>query len=85
MNSKGERIGRILDIESDKTKLSSAVIGDKVAISVDDAVYGRNIIEGEILYTDISMPDVMKFDDVAEELTSDYKEALSEIRKIKGI
>ena len=72
MNSKGERIGRILDIESDKTKLSSAVIGDKVAISVDDAVYGRNIIEGEILYTDISMSDVMKFDDVAEELTADY-------------
>ena len=85
MNSKGERIGRILDIESDKTKLSSAVIGDKVAISVDDAVYGRNIIEGEILYTDISMSDVMKFDDVAEELTADYKEALSEIRRIKGI
>ncbi|EEZ93202.1 MAG: small GTP-binding protein [Candidatus Parvarchaeum acidiphilum ARMAN-4] len=85
INVKGERVGRILDIESDKTKLNRAIIGDKVAISIDDAVYGRNIIDGDILYTDISMPDVMKFDDVAEELTSDYREVLSEIRKIKGI
>jgi translation initiation factor 5B len=85
INVKGERVGRILDIESDKTKLNRAIIGDKVAISIDDAVYGRNIIDGDILYTDISMPDVMKFDDVEEELTSDYREVLSEIRKIKGI
>ncbi|MGC8533061.1 MAG: translation initiation factor IF-2 [Candidatus Parvarchaeum sp.] len=85
INSKGERIGKILEIESDKMKLSKAVKGDKVAISIDDAVYGRSIIDGDILYTDISMPDVMKFDDISAELTDDYKEALSEIRKIKGI
>ncbi|MCL4372841.1 translation initiation factor IF-2 [Candidatus Parvarchaeota archaeon] len=85
INSKGERIGRIIDIESDKVKFKKAVKGDKVAISVDDAVYGRNILEGDILYTDIGMPDVMKFDDISEELTDDYREALSEIRKIKGI
>ncbi|MCL4398710.1 MAG: translation initiation factor IF-2 [Candidatus Parvarchaeota archaeon] len=85
INSKGERIGRILDIESDKTKLGRAVKGDKVAISIDDAVYGRNILEGDMLYTDMSMPDVMKFDDVSAELTEDYKEALSEIRQIKKI
>ncbi|MEM0142786.1 MAG: translation initiation factor IF-2 [Candidatus Parvarchaeum sp.] len=85
INSKGIRIGRILDIESDKIKLNKAVKGDKVAVSIDDAVYGRNILEGDILYTDISMPDVMKFEDVSAELTDDYKEALSEIRKIKGI
>jgi translation initiation factor 5B len=85
INAKGDRIGRILDIESDKTKLNRAVMGDKVAISIDDAVYGRNILEGDLLYTDIGMSDVMKFDDVAEELTADYKEALSEIRRIKGI
>ncbi len=85
INSKGERIGRILDIESDKMKLNKAVKGEKVAISIDDAVYGRNIMEGDVLYTDISMPDVMKFDDISDELTDDYKEALSETRKIKGI
>jgi translation initiation factor 5B len=85
INSKGERIGRIIDIESDKMKLKKAVKGEKVAISVDDAVYGRNILEEDILYTDISMPDIINFEDVSAELTDDYREALFEIRKIKGI
>jgi translation initiation factor 5B len=85
INAKGQRIGRILDIQSDKTKLSNAIKGDRVAISIDDAVYGRNILEDDLLYTDIELPDIIKFYDLTEDLTEDYLEALSEIRKIKKL
>ncbi len=83
INSKGQRIGQIKDIQSDKIKLLSAVKGDKVAVSIDNAVYGRTIFEGDILYTDMELSDIMKFDDIAKDLPMDYSEALSDIRKIK--
>ena len=85
MNSRGQRVGRIVDIQSDKTKLNRAIKGEKVAVSVDDAVYGRNITEGDMLYTDIELPDIIKFEDVVNELTEDYASALSEIRRIKRL
>ena len=85
MNSRGQRIGRIVDIQSDKTKLNKAIKGEKVAVSVDDAVYGRNITEGDMFYTDIELPDIIKFEDVVNELTEDYASALSEIRRIKRL
>lgn len=85
INSKGERIGRVVDIQSDKLKLKRAVKGDKVAVSVDDAVFGRNISEGDVLYTDVELPDIIKFEDVTADLSEDYREALSEIRRIKRL
>ncbi len=85
INSKGERVGRIIDIQSDKSKLSSAVKGDKIAISIDNAVYGRNLFEGDVLYTDIELPDIIKFDDLSADLSEDYTEAISETRKIKRL
>ncbi len=85
INSKGQRLGRIQDIQSDKAKLTSAIKGDKIAISIDNAVCGRNIFEGDILYTDIELPDIIKFDELSAELSQDYTDAMLEIRKIKGL
>lgn len=85
MNKKGERMGRIVDIQGDKKKLDRAVKGDKVAISVDDAVYERTIRDEDVLYTDMDIQDLIKFSDLSEMLTPDYEEVLREIQKIKRL
>jgi translation initiation factor 5B len=81
----GERLGRILEIQGDKKKLEYAKMGDKVAISVDCAIYGRNLKDEEILYSDIEIQDIIKINDILELLTPDYLRALTEIQKIKHI
>lgn len=85
IDRKGEQLGRIIDIQGEKKKLDRAVKGDKVAISVDAAVYGRNIKEEDVLYTNIDVQDIIKFEDVSGMLGEDYREALEETRKIKKL
>ncbi len=85
INHKGANLGRIQEIQDDKKKLDSAVKGQKVAVSIDDAVYDRNLFDGEVLYTDISLPDIIKFVDVKGMLSDDYNDALQKIQKIKRI
>ena len=85
INQKGVSLGRIQEIQGDKKKLDSAVKGEKVAISIDDAVYERNIFEGDALYTDMGLPDMIKFGDVKSMLGEDYNDALQKIQKIKRI
>ncbi|MCL5009466.1 MAG: translation initiation factor IF-2 [Candidatus Parvarchaeota archaeon] len=85
MNEKGGSIGKIVNIQNDKKPVERAVKGDKVAVSVDDAVYGRNLKEEDVLYTDIEIHDIIKFDDVRAELSEDYSQIMSEIQKIKKL
>lgn len=84
INEQNKRIGRIVDIQLEKRKIQNAKIGDKVAVSIDDAVYGRNIKEGQILYSDITNNDIINFLEIKDKLPEDYSNALEEIRKIKG-
>lgn len=83
MNDQGKHIGKIISMEEDKKKLDRATCGQKLAISVDDAVYGRNIADGDVLYTDLDISDIIKLGDMQEIMGPDYMEALSEIQKIK--
>lgn len=83
INKKGENIGRVVEIQDEKNKLERASKGQKVAISVDNAVYGRNIKDKDVLYTDMEIQDIIKFNDVSSLLTSDYVDVFNEIQKIK--
>ncbi len=83
INKNGEKIGRIINIQDDKKALEMAVKGDKVAISVDNAVYGRDIKDEDILYTDMEIHDIVKFEDIKNILPQDYSEVLAETQKIK--
>lgn len=85
INSKGERVGRIVNIQDDKKPMDRAVKGDKIAVSIDDAVYGRNLKDEDVLYTDMEIHDIIKFGDVAEIFSQDYIDVAAEIQKIKKI
>jgi len=82
INLDGKIIGRILAIQKEKKNIDMAIKNDKVAISIDDAVVGRNIFEDDILYTFISENDYRKFKENRDILNDEQKEILKEIANI---
>jgi translation initiation factor 5B len=82
INLDGKIIGRILAIQKEKKNIDIAMKNDKVAISIDDAVVGRNLFEDDILYTFISENDYRKFKENKDILNDEQKEILKEIANI---
>ncbi|MGC8669987.1 MAG: translation initiation factor IF-2 [Candidatus Micrarchaeia archaeon] len=58
INSAGTVVGKIKGMENEGAPVEIAKSGDSIAISMDEPTYGRQIREGQRLYTDISDHDV---------------------------
>ncbi|MGC9079439.1 MAG: translation initiation factor IF-2 [Nanopusillaceae archaeon] len=82
INQDGKIIGKIMAIQKEKKNIEEAVKGDKVAISIDDAVVGRNLFEKDILYTFITENDYRIFKQYKDLLTEEQKNILKEIANI---
>jgi len=85
MKEDGRRIGEVIQIQDKKKSIDRATKGMNVAISIKgNIMVGRQIDEGEVLYTDVPAEDleilVTKFKDLVSE---DMKEVIKEIIKIK--
>ncbi|MEM3506407.1 MAG: translation initiation factor IF-2 [Candidatus Bathyarchaeia archaeon] len=83
INEKGKEIGEILGIQDKGKNISEALANSKVAISIDKAIVGRHINEGETLY--VAVPEshvkilLTKF---KENLSIDELQTLDELIKI---
>jgi translation initiation factor 5B len=84
MNSSGEEVGQVQQIQSEGQEVSEAQQGSKVAVSMKEPVVGRQIKENEILY---SLPTseeartlMQRFYDL---LTEEEKGVLNEIIQIR--
>jgi Translation initiation factor 2 (IF-2 len=60
MNSEGKSLGTIKSIRDKDQTLKEAIMGQEVAVSISEAVVGRNVQPGEIIYSDLSENDVKK-------------------------
>ncbi|MEM4647513.1 MAG: intein-containing translation initiation factor IF-2, partial [Candidatus Nezhaarchaeales archaeon] len=85
MNSKGRRLGVIMQIQEQKKSLSEAIAGRAVAISIrGDVMIGRQVDEGDYIYVDVPSEHVKilkeKFSD---QLSKEELDLLDEIVKIK--
>ncbi len=81
MNANGVVLGEVKGVQDKGESLKSANVGSKVAISVDGPVLGKDIHEGDILYSFISKKEI----DVLETksiLKDEDKEVLRKIKKI---
>ncbi|MFH0832332.1 MAG: translation initiation factor IF-2 [Candidatus Aenigmatarchaeota archaeon] len=79
-----KKIGRVKQIQSQGKDVDEAKIGDKVAVSiVGQIVMGRQLDEGDILYTDISNDEYQKLKKYEDLLTEHEKTVLEEIFEIK--
>lgn len=80
ISERGELLGELKTIQSHKEELKEAVKGMKVAISIDKAVFSKQLAEGMKIYPyitkDMAEELLKKFGD---DLEDDEKEALKEI------
>jgi len=84
MNKNGNIIGRIREIQDNGITLQEAKKGDKIAISIDDITFGRQVKEDDILYTHVNDESErllrQKFSDL---LNNEERELLNVISEIK--
>ena len=83
MNKSGEIVGDIREIQKDKEKVDEAKSGDKLALSCDGIDYGKNVVEGEILYIAMNKNDLLSWETRLGMLTEEEKIILDEIKKMQ--
>lgn len=83
MNVKGIIVSIIKEVQKEQKNAGEAKKGEQAAISLPDAVIGRNLKETETLYSEMSENEFRQLKDQKEFLTNDEKEVLKEIAEIK--
>lgn len=80
MKESGKVVGRVKEIQEMGKKLESAGVGKQVAISIEGAVVGRNVREGDLLYSDLSQEEFKLLDEKLKKYLSE-----SEVEVLKAI
>ena len=83
MNKKGKELSTVKSIQADKESVDKAEKGKQVAISLPNITVGRQLNEGDILYSSIPEDDFRKFKELKDLLSADQKMILKEIAEIK--
>jgi translation initiation factor 5B len=83
MNLSGENVDKIKNIQSNKKSVFNSKKGEEVAISFPSVTYGRQITEGEILYSSISEHEFRKLRENKKLLNNEEITILQEIASIK--
>jgi len=84
MNEDGETVGTVESMQDKGENLKSASRGQKVAMAIKDAVYGKTIHEGDTLYVDIpeNHYHILK-EQLSGDLTEEEIDLLDKIAEIK--
>lgn len=83
MDKDGKSVGVIKSIQDKGESIGEATMGKQVAISIDGAVVGRHIKEGDVLYTEMGGEALRLMVDRSKAyLSQDEIEALEEIKAI---
>ncbi|MBC7117552.1 MAG: translation initiation factor IF-2 [Methanobacteriaceae archaeon] len=84
MTSEGKSLGRVASMQDKGESRKSAKVGQKLAMAISDAIFGRNVHEGDILYVDIPEKHYrILIDKLKNDLTEDEYDTLQEIAEIK--
>ncbi|MEM3421086.1 MAG: translation initiation factor IF-2 [Candidatus Hadarchaeum sp.] len=84
MNKEGKSIGSIRELQKDKKPIQEAKLGDELAVSIDGPMIGRQVQEGDVLYTDVPRDHVLALRrDLRDLLSGDELSVLDEIIAIK--
>lgn len=83
MNAQGKELTRIKGIQLEQENVEEAGKGKKVAASMPNVIIGRQINEGDTLYSSITEQEFLTYKKYKEHLTDEEKEILKEIADIK--
>jgi translation initiation factor 5B len=78
MNENGERRGKIKEIQDKNETIPTAEAGQEVAVSIHGVTIGRQVKEGDVLYSHIPLEKIYELEKEVEE-----KELINKIKKIK--
>ncbi len=73
-------IGPVKELQLKGESVKEAKAGDKLAISMDDVVIGRNVKEGDILESALTKADIKTLEKLREKLRPDEAELLDEMK-----
>jgi len=79
LKREGKVVGRVKEIQSEGRTIPQAIKGERVAISIEEAVVGRNVFENDILVSDLSKEEIERLKEVFDYLREDEKNLLREI------
>jgi translation initiation factor 5B len=83
IKSSGDKLNIVKQMQANKENVNRAQKGKQVAISIFGITGGRQVNEGDILYSDISPPTFRKLKEHSKYLTEEERELLKEIAEIK--
>jgi len=78
----GKIVGKIQQIQKEGSNVSEAKYGDKLAVSIDGPTVGRQIKEGDELYTAMSKENLRKLEEMRDLLSRTEIDVLEEIKSI---
>ncbi|MGB9636951.1 MAG: translation initiation factor IF-2, partial [Thermoplasmata archaeon] len=81
MREDGNVIGSVRSIQSENKSINEAMMGMEVAVAIEGATVGRQIKEGDILYTNITESEYKELKNL--QLSFEEAEALAKIVEIK--
>ncbi|MBW6451533.1 MAG: translation initiation factor IF-2 [DPANN group archaeon] len=82
MKRDGTVVGRVKQIQSKGVNVKEVKMGERVAVSVDGAVMGRNLKEGDEVFTVLNQSDYKKLIENKELMSGDEINTLELIREI---
>ncbi len=82
MNAEGHELTVVKGLQLEQESITQAEKGKQVAAALPNVIVGRQINEGDILYSSISEEHFRKYKEFKEHLGTDVKELLKEIAQI---
>jgi len=76
-------VGEIKQLQKEGTNVDSAKTGDKLAVSITGPTVGRQVVEGDVLYTNIGSEEFKRLRQFEKFLSNSEKEVLKEIFDLK--
>jgi translation initiation factor 5B len=83
MNLQGKQISSVKSMQEGKDSVSKAEQGKQIALAMDGVTVGRQVEEGDFLYTDIPEEDFKKLKEMKKHLSKIEINVLKEIAEIK--
>ena len=83
MNKEGKEITEVKSMQMDQENIEKAEKNKQVAVSMEGVTVGRQINEGDILYSAVPESDFRKLKTLKKYLSEDEKQILKEIAQIK--
>ncbi|MCS7093604.1 MAG: translation initiation factor IF-2 [Candidatus Aenigmarchaeota archaeon] len=81
----GKIVGRVKEIQSEGRRIDQARKGERVAISIEEAVIGKNVFENDILESHLSDQEIEELWKIIDYLSDDEKELMKKSNNLKNL